>query len=80
MKLFTNRTYKKVFICRYLFNTNTVKLQVVTESPISLFKEVAKIAQILTKERKANERYILIYANTKAEALAKLQYNYKYGG
>lgn len=63
------------YITKTHYNTqnDTIKLQILTESPIALYKDIAKIVQLLNKEGRKNERYYIIYAESKKEALNEAQ-------
>ena len=51
---------------------DAIKLQLITESSLQFYKEIARIVQLLNKERK-KARYTLIYADNKRQALNKAQ-------
>jgi len=51
---------------------DAIKLQIITESPLQFYKDVAKIVQLLNKER-TKAKYHLIYAESKRQALNKAQ-------
>jgi len=64
-----------VYIIKTHYNTHTdvIKLQVLTESPIALYKDIAKIVRLLNKEGRNNEHYYIIYAESKKQALNQAQ-------
>ncbi len=56
----------------YSEKQDAIKLQLITESPLQFYKEIARIVQLLNKER-TKARYTLIYADNKRQALNKAQ-------
>lgn len=64
----------KAYIIKSHATPKTLKLEIITKSPLAQYKEVCKIVKLLNK-RKENtaDKYHVLYSTTSTKALNELQ-------